>query len=70
MSTSALPQHQDLVSRLASLARHPRAAAISEFLDKFRRPHFGYRGSSVRPQLNARGQARAVGELPLCIARP
>ena len=56
------PQYRELVSRLARLARHPRAAAVTDFLDKFRRPHFAHHGSSTSPQPNVHGQIQAVGE--------
>lgn len=61
-------QYRELVSRLARLARHPRAAAVTDFLDKFRRPHFAHHGSSTSPQPNVHGQIQAVGRRKTSVA--
>ena len=55
------PQYSDLVLRLSKLATHRSAAAISDFLDRFRRPHFAYRSSLHHPPLDWQGRARALG---------
>lgn len=61
-------QHQELVSRLSRLASNPKAAAVSNFLDQFRRPHFSHSSSSTYPETNSRGQVRSVGRRKSSVA--